>query len=163
MERTGCILSTVPFITLDKWLDNVLKVKDNIIRFELLTRNSHVSWKCLSAVSSLRGKTYSCWGDSSPGSAAGSTLNLRRALHRSLGNTLQCLDPLKVSCWKGLSGVSALRACGSSTPLEVRGQLGLAVKENKVFYSVRLKVRFKTKVQKQNQIWVIVLVSLLNR
>lgn len=34
--------------------------------------------------------------------------------------------------------------------LEVQDQLGLAVEENKVLYSDRLKVRFKTIFQKQN-------------
>lgn len=45
---------------------------------------------------------------------------------------------------------------------EVWGQLGLAVEENKVLYSDRLNIRFKTTLQKQNQIWLMVLVRILN-
>lgn len=112
-RRQPGVLSTAPFIISDKWTRYHWKVKDGGFGFELLERNSCVwmqmSFRCLFC----EGKTYSCWGDSFPGSAAGSTLNLKCALCTSLVNVLHCLNPLKVSCGKDLPGMSALHAFGS--------------------------------------------------
>jgi len=115
---------------------------------------------CLSALPYFRGKFIPAEGNPSTGLAVGSSVNLELAPYRSLGNTLQHLEPLKVSCWKVLSGVSALCAVdshGGSGPALSSGR------ENKVFYSLRLRLRFKTKVWKRNQMRVIDLLSVLSR
>lgn len=115
---------------------------------------------CLSALPYFRGKCNPAEGSPSTGSAAGSSVNLELAPYRSLGNTFRHLEPLKVSCWKVLSGVSAPCAVDSHGG---RGPALSSSRENKVFYSLRLRLRFKTKVWKQNQMRVMVLLSILNK
>lgn len=138
-----------------------MKVKDDIIGLGLLTRNCCVCVKLVFQPSLTSGGKYNpAERNPSTGLVVGSSVNLELAPYRSLGNTPQHLEPLKVSCWKVLSGVSAPCTVDSHGG---RGPALSSSRENKVFYSLRLRLRFKTKVWKQNQMRVIVLLSILNR
>lgn len=87
--------------------------KMTLLDLSCLQRMAVFALKCLSVDASLGEKPIPAERTLFPGSAVGRTLKLKRDLHRSSGNTLQFLNPLKVSCWKGLWGVSSLHACGS--------------------------------------------------
>lgn len=165
MEKTGCEYfihsPTHLLITSNNWVGNILKVKDDIIRLEQLTRNCCVCVKLLSALCSLRGNFIPVEGNSSTGLSSWQSF-------KPPAGPLQVFG--KHSPASGLSKVVLLESVVRGictpclwTPKEVWGQLSLAVRENKVFYSSRLKIMFETKLQKQNKKWIIVLVSLLNR
>lgn len=72
--------------------------KMTLLDLSCLQRMAVFALKCLSADASLGEKPTPAERTLSPGSAVGRTLKLKRDLHRSSGNTLQFLNPLKVSC-----------------------------------------------------------------